>query len=450
MAITQVITALPDAPNPATMTATEFSSAAAASVLAQKAMTPELNTFGTQANALAVAVNADATSAATSETNAASSATAAAVTAGAAAWVAGTYAFNANAISPLDGQTYRNYVSAGVRNTDPKNDPTNWVKLGASTPTLTRSPRTANTILGASDAATLIDITTGTFTQTFDAAATLGSGWFCYLRNAGTGDITLDPNASELIDGLATYVMYSGETRLVQCTGTAFTSVVLSPFYRSFTASGTFTKPPGYSYFGGLIWSGGASGQRTNSATTLSAGGAGGGCGDFHLPASVVGTTETVTIGAGGAAVTAVAVGNVGGNSTFGSLVSAFAGLNWAAGGSVVSGLITGAIHSFGYEGGEGVQNTSGRTIWGGMSPSANASAAGSTAWYGGACGGCLDAAATVRAPGTSRFGGAGGAALSATNGVVGAVPGGGGGATQTGAASGAGGAGELRVWGIA
>lgn len=138
MTISQVITALPDAPNPATMSATEFSNAAAASVLAQKAMTPELNTFATQANALAVSVNADAAAAsnsaaaaATYETNAATSATAAALTANAAAWVAGTYALNAAAISPLDGQTYRNYVSAGVRNTDPASDAVNWVKLGA-------------------------------------------------------------------------------------------------------------------------------------------------------------------------------------------------------------------------------------------------------------------------------------------------------------------------------
>jgi hypothetical protein len=76
-----------------------------------------------------------------------------------------------------------------------------WVTF-SSTPTIVRSVRTSNTILGAADASTLIAITSGTFTQTFTAAATLGSGWFCYIQNAGTGDITLDPDASELIDGL--------------------------------------------------------------------------------------------------------------------------------------------------------------------------------------------------------------------------------------------------------
>ncbi|MCX6738470.1 MAG: hypothetical protein NT098_00265, partial [Candidatus Parcubacteria bacterium] len=91
-----------------------------------------------------------------------------------------------------------------------------------SASTLVRSTRTGNTILGASDKSTLIDITSGTFTQTFTAAETLGSGWFCYIKNSGTGDVTLDPNGAELIDGLATYVMYPGESRLVQCTGTGF------------------------------------------------------------------------------------------------------------------------------------------------------------------------------------------------------------------------------------
>lgn len=52
MPITQVITTLPTAPDPATMTSSEFSAAAAASVLAQKAMVPEINTWTTQVNAI--------------------------------------------------------------------------------------------------------------------------------------------------------------------------------------------------------------------------------------------------------------------------------------------------------------------------------------------------------------------------------------------------------------
>ena len=39
----------------------------------------------------------------------------------------------------------------------------------------------------------------GTFTLAATAAATLGNGWWCYVRDTGTGVITLDPNASEAL-----------------------------------------------------------------------------------------------------------------------------------------------------------------------------------------------------------------------------------------------------------
>jgi len=324
--------------------------------------------------------------------------------------------------------------------------------VGGAT-SVVRSARTANTILGVLDNSTLIDITSGTFTQTFTAAATLGSGWFCYLRNSGTGDITLDPNASELIDGLTSYVMYSGETRLVQCDGTAFTSVVLSPFYRAFTSSGTFTKAPGYRYFGGLAWGGGASGKKSNNITLASAGGGGGGCINFQIPSSVFGATETATIGAGGAANVAASAANSnpGGTTTLGALFSVFGGSD-GNGGSVIEDVRnTNAQTGVGYEGaaegGTSVKNLS--SVFGGAAARGNCAGDSGNSIYGGAAGGGLDAAATLRANGTSKFGGNGSAASSVGVASSGVQPGGGGGATQIGS-SGAGGAGEIRIWGIA
>lgn len=67
--ITQVITALPAAPDPTSDMPDQFSLKAAASVLAQRGLPAELNTFSAQANALSIEVSAAlATSAAAAST----------------------------------------------------------------------------------------------------------------------------------------------------------------------------------------------------------------------------------------------------------------------------------------------------------------------------------------------------------------------------------------------
>jgi hypothetical protein len=336
-------------------------------------------------------------------------------------------------------------------------------------PSIVRSARTSNTILDVSDSQSLVDITSGTFSQTFTAVATLGSGWFCYIRNSGTGDITLDPNASETIDGLTSYVMYPGECRLVQCSGTAFTTVVVSPFYKSFTASGTFTKPPGYLSFGGFLWGGGGSGGK--ASTNNGAGGGGGACNPLNILASALSATTTVTLGAGGLAKTVDNTsGSVGGTSTFSSF-SAYgggggsaAGFNYSGGGG---GGVLGAgsvgtnqygtggdpttpaasgIDAAGLGGGHGLNGAGGMSGWGGAGGGGAATGAGGKSVYGGGGGG----ASSAGVGGVSLYGGSGGAGVSASSATAGSQPGGGGGGTATGTSSGAGGAGQLNIWGIA
>lgn len=190
-----------------------------------------------------------------------------------------------------------------------------------------RLVRTSNVKLIAADFGRFIDIPSGSFTQIFDAVATLGDGWFCYLQNSGTGDVTLDPSGSETIDGLTSFIMYPGETRLVLCDGTALRSVVLNAFYKAFTASGSFKKPPGYTGFEVEVIGGGAGGpggkpaviNGTGAATRT--GQAGGAPGRRPLPQFFVSgdleDNSTVVVGAGGNGGASNANGGAGGASTF-------------------------------------------------------------------------------------------------------------------------------------
>lgn len=359
-------------------------------------------------------------------------------------WISGTtYALGDVVWSPTDYQSYRRIV-AGAGTTDPSADGTNWLNI-TSKARISRAARTSNTTLTTSDHGKLIEITTGGFTQTFAAAATLGAGWWAILYNSSSSEVQLDPNSTEQIDGLSNYYMYAGECRLIVCTGTAFYSVVYKPFFQRFLSDFTFTKPPGYKAFGVRAWSGGNSGQRTNNAATLSVGGGGGGCTEAIVPASLLDATETVTIGAGGAAVTAVATGNGGDDTNFAGLVVAY-GSSGGNGGGIASVMANSPV---GFEGGSATA-TPGKAIYGGGASSSDASAASAGSVYGGGAGGSVDGSGNLRAAGTSLMGGSGGAASIAGNGTDGSVPGGGGGATQTGTQSGAGGNGAVEVWGHA
>ena len=62
----------------------------------------------------------------------------------------------------------------------------------------------------------------GTFTLALTAAATLGDGWYCYIRNTGSGVITIDPNGAETIDGETTLKLYAGDAIMIHCNGALF------------------------------------------------------------------------------------------------------------------------------------------------------------------------------------------------------------------------------------
>lgn len=119
---------------------------------------------------------------------------------------------------------------------------------------------------------------------------------------------------------------------------------------RYYTADDTWAKPAGLKFIVVEVQAGGASGAGTAATTaaqfSVSAGGGGGGYSRKKIDAASLADTEAVTVGIGGTGVSA-AVGNAGGNSSFGAHAT-------AAGGAV--GTTSGAV-----------ANTAGAAVNGGL-----------------------------------------------------------------------------------
>lgn len=62
---------------------------------------------------------------------------------------------------------------------------------------------------------------TSTVTMSLEAAAVLGNGWHCIVDAVG-GDVTIDPNGAELIEGTSTLLVEQGNAVLVYTDGVAF------------------------------------------------------------------------------------------------------------------------------------------------------------------------------------------------------------------------------------
>lgn len=233
--------------------------------------------------------------------------------------------------------------------------------------------------------------------------------------------------------------------------------------YQVFGSSGTWTKPSGYGASARAfvqVFGGGGSGGKNTSAGGGSGGG-GGGYSEKWVDLSALGATETITIGAGGAAVSGTSNGNGGGTSSVGSVLSAYGGGGGSSsanggggGGQFTAGSNTGAAGSVG--GGAGGASgspcspaTAGAGALfggggGGGSGNSTPAGAGGNAFYGGGGGGGAAGASTAGAGGSSINGGAGGAGSTGT-GTAGSAPGGGGGGGRSGN-SGAGAAGRVII----
>ena len=63
----------------------------------------------------------------------------------------------------------------------------------------------------------------GTFTM--PTAATVGNNWFCYVRNSGTGAVSVNTPGTSLIDGLASLSFQPGESAIVATDGSNFYTI---------------------------------------------------------------------------------------------------------------------------------------------------------------------------------------------------------------------------------
>jgi hypothetical protein len=96
--------------------------------------------------------------------------------------------------------------------------------LNQSHPVATKA---ANYTLVAGDRAQTIVWTGGSGTFAVTAAATLGDNWFAVVKNGGSGTLTIDPNASETVDGATTASLSVNDACFLICSGTAFWTIGL-------------------------------------------------------------------------------------------------------------------------------------------------------------------------------------------------------------------------------
>lgn len=82
-----------------------------------------------------------------------------------------------------------------------------------------------NYTTGSSDRAKVLVWNGGAGTLSLASAPVVGADWFVNVRNSGSGDLVIDPNSSELINGGATLILAPGDSCIVVTDGTQFWTI---------------------------------------------------------------------------------------------------------------------------------------------------------------------------------------------------------------------------------
>ncbi len=83
----------------------------------------------------------------------------------------------------------------------------------------------SNYTAGTGDRARALVWIGGSGTLALPVASTVGEGWFCYVRNSGSGTLTIDPDGAVTIDDSSSLVMNPGESLILITDGTEYYSI---------------------------------------------------------------------------------------------------------------------------------------------------------------------------------------------------------------------------------
>ncbi len=95
--------------------------------------------------------------------------------------------------------------------------------------------KATNYTIIASDEGKLFNVT-GTTIITLLAATTAGAGFVLAIRNSGSGSVTVDGDAAETVNGVATLVLAAGQWAILTCDGTNWSALAYTPAAGSSTA----------------------------------------------------------------------------------------------------------------------------------------------------------------------------------------------------------------------